>query len=206
MSSDTTILYVADPMCSWCWGFAPTLRALREVAPEVPVEIVLGGLAADSDEPMEESMRGYVKQAWHDVSKCSGVNFNFDFWDLCQPRRSTYPACRAVLVARQHNLASPMFDAIQQAYYLEARNPSDLDVLADVAQELGIPKPVFLESMQAPETQAALQVDFQTRRDLGAQSFPSLAVRHQGRLQLLHRGWCSPSAVQEIWRLWDHNA
>ena len=25
----TGLIYVADPMCSWCYGFAPSLTALR---------------------------------------------------------------------------------------------------------------------------------------------------------------------------------
>lgn len=182
------------------------MRALREMAPETPVQIVLGGLAPDSSAPMEEAMRGYVQQAWHDVAQHCKVDFNFDFWEQCQPRRSTYLACRAVIVARPYNLESAMFDAIQRAYYQEARNPSDLEILADVAEQLDIPKPNFFAAMQAQETQGALEFDFQTRRSLGVQSFPSLGVLHQGKPQLLHSGWCSPSDVQEIWRLWNDKA
>ena len=26
------LLYVMDPMCSWCWGFAPVLESLAEQA------------------------------------------------------------------------------------------------------------------------------------------------------------------------------
>ena len=26
------LLYVMDPMCSWCWGFAPVVAALAEQA------------------------------------------------------------------------------------------------------------------------------------------------------------------------------
>jgi putative protein-disulfide isomerase len=26
------LLYVMDPMCSWCWGFAPVAKALVEQA------------------------------------------------------------------------------------------------------------------------------------------------------------------------------
>ncbi len=24
------LVYVADPMCSWCWGFSPVIDAIRE--------------------------------------------------------------------------------------------------------------------------------------------------------------------------------
>jgi putative protein-disulfide isomerase len=90
-------------MCSWCWAFRPTLLKLREALPAgIEFEQLLGGLAPDTQ-------------------------FNFDFWHQTQPRRATYPACRAVLAARRLNPAmeNPMILAIQQAYYLQARNPSD---------------------------------------------------------------------------------
>ena len=29
-----TLYYVADPMCSWCWGFQPVLEKVKEAVPE----------------------------------------------------------------------------------------------------------------------------------------------------------------------------
>ena len=53
------LLYVMDPMCSWCWGFAPVVEALAEqaAAAGVPLQIVVGGLRRDqvaiaSDTPL----------------------------------------------------------------------------------------------------------------------------------------------------------
>jgi len=197
MTNATTLYYVADPMCSWCWGFAPVLKELTNRLPDVPVQIVLGGLAADSDEPMANGMRQYVQQAWRDVRAASGVEFNFDFWTQCQPRRSTYPACRAVILARLQNLESPMFGAIQKAYYLQAKNPSDASTLADLAAELGMDREQFQLDLNAPATQQLLEKDFHQRHQLGANSFPSIGIRHRGKNQLIHRGW---GDVENIWQ------
>ena len=43
------LLYVMDPMCSWCWGFAPVLESLAEqaAAAGVSLQLVLGGLRRD---------------------------------------------------------------------------------------------------------------------------------------------------------------
>ena len=44
-----TLYYVADPMCSWCFGFAPELAAIRAGLPaHIRLEYVMGGLARDS--------------------------------------------------------------------------------------------------------------------------------------------------------------
>ena len=38
------LIYVMDPMCSWCWGFAPVAAALIAQAHEagVPTHLVVG--------------------------------------------------------------------------------------------------------------------------------------------------------------------
>jgi len=43
--ADPHLIYFADPMCSWCWGFAPVIAQVRERYGEaLPVRLVLGGL------------------------------------------------------------------------------------------------------------------------------------------------------------------
>jgi putative protein-disulfide isomerase len=189
MQPASTFLYVADPMCSWCWGFAPVLAKIALAYPKIPIRIVLGGLAPDSDAPMEAEMRAYVQQAWRDVHTRTGAEFNFDFWQKCAPRRSTWPACRAVILTRRHGLEGAMFAAIQNAYYLQARNPSDPQILADLAADLGLDHSDFLRDLQAEPTQAELESDFELRRQLGADSFPSFGLQQDGELKFLHRGW-----------------
>lgn len=160
------------------------------------MRIVLGGLAADSDEPMAPDMRAYVQQAWDAVEATTGAAFDRRFWDGRNPdiRRSTYPSCRAVVLARRDGKEHAMFDAIQRAYYQEARNPSNADVLADCAQTVGLemPREEFLQALSAEETQAELEQDFTLRRELGANTFPSLALTGgaiSGAGVVIHRGW-----------------
>ncbi len=193
---DPRLYYVADPMCSWCWGFRPVLQEVVAALPEiVPVVYVMGGLAKDSDDPMPEATRAYVQRNWRDVTATTGAEFNWDFWSKCKPRRSTYPACRAVLAARaQREDAVPeLFDAIQRAYYEEARNPSDLETLTQVAGTLSPPLDVdrFERDIRSPEIEAQLQEGFNLRRSMGVREFPSVVVR-RGATQIdIVRGWAN---------------
>jgi putative protein-disulfide isomerase len=43
------LIYVMDPMCSWCWGFAPVADALVQQARAagVPLHLVMGGLRSE---------------------------------------------------------------------------------------------------------------------------------------------------------------
>ena len=191
---DLRLYYVADPMCSWCWGFRPVLQEVVAALPEtVPVVYVMGGLAKDSDEPMPEATRAYVQRNWRDVTATTGAEFNWDFWSECKPRRSTYPACRAVLAARaQREDAVPeLFDAIQRAYYREAGNPSDIETLTRIAGTLSPPLDVhrFDRDIRSPEIEAQLQEGFNLRRSMGVREFPSVVVKRGGAQMDIVRGW-----------------
>ena len=181
MRSSTELIYIHDPMCSWCWGFRPCLTRLRSLLPaQVGFRSLLGGLAPDSEHPMPAQMQQQLQSTWRLIQqRIPGTRFNFDFWRLCQPRRSTYPACRAVLAARALDPATEdaMILAIQQAYYLRAMNPSVEHTLVQLAGELGLPDTEFRELLHSKSTEAQLQQEIAGVRDLGVHSFPSLVLR-----------------------------
>jgi putative protein-disulfide isomerase len=180
-----TLIYVHDPMCSWCWAFAPVLERLqRELPAVVTTTRLLGGLAPDDDAPMTAAMRDYLQTTWRRImATVPGTRFNFDFWENTRPRRSTWPACRAVIAARGQSgdAEARMILAIQQAYYLQARNPSDAATLIALASEIGLDSDAFARSLDAPSTQAELAAEIQAARQLGADSFPSFRLRIGGR-------------------------
>ena len=185
---DATLYYVADPMCSWCWGFASTLEKLEaQLTPDVQLQLVLGGLAPDSDEPMDDATKAYVQRAWRTVAQATGAQFNFAFWEQCAPRRSTFPACRAVLAAGDRG--REMFTAIQRAYYLEARNPSDTATLIELASELGIPAQPFADRLASDATQHVLQSHFHLRDRLQAHGFPALLLERNHKVTSLAHGF-----------------
>jgi len=168
-------------MCSWCWGFVPVLSELLSTLPkEVEVNRLLGGLAVDSDVPMSNEMQAMLQETWRRIqAKIPGTVFNFDFWSKCQPRRSTYPSCRAVIAARQQGNAfdEAMTKAIQTAYYLQARNPSDIETLVELADELGLDVAQFKQDIASSVTQQQLEKEIELSRELHAESFPSLVLQ-----------------------------
>ena len=194
----STLYYIADPMCSWCWGFAPVLeQVVGELPSGVDIQYVMGGLARDSDEPMPQEVRAYVQNAWREVSVTTGARFNWDIWERCQPRRSTYPACRAVLAGGLQGALQEMFAALQRAYYTEARNPSDTSTHLALAGELGLDTDRFSEDMASTRVEELLRGDFAWRRELGVYEFPSLILETAGGRHSIVRGWATLDAVRE---------
>lgn len=193
------LYYVHDPMCSWCWAFRPVAAQIFQALPAgVTLVRLLGGLAPDSDEPMPRQMQAYLQSTWHTIEqRVPGTEFNFDFWSHCQPRRSTYPACRAVIAARRQDVAAEgsMILAIQQAYYLRAMNPSDDATLIGLAGEIGLDEARFAGDLRAPAIQQQLEQEIELGRAIGADGFPSLVLEQQGRCHRLNYDYCDPAPV-----------
>lgn len=171
------LFYIYDPMCSWCWGYAPTWQRLqRELTSEVDIIYGLGGLAEDSDVLMPEAMQVFLQQTWRKIAQQLGTEFNFDFWQHCQPRRSTFPACRATLIAREFGKEQEMLTAIQHAYYLQAKNPSNLDTLQALAVDIGLDGYDFLQKLKSQSVDEQLMAEINKMRSLPINGFPALVL------------------------------
>jgi len=179
------LFYVYDPMCSWCWGYRPTWLALQQAIIDnienIEIHYLLGGLAPDSTESMPQDMQHFLSQTWKKIANQLGTQFNFDFWQQCKPRRSTYPACRACLIARETGQEQEMIFAIQQAYYLQAKNPSDDPTLLSLATQLGFDEKLFINQLTNPITQQQLNAEIALARSLPIQGFPSLVLSIDGQ-------------------------
>lgn len=183
-TTDELVLYYGhDPMCSFCWAFRPTWTeiklALAKHTPPLKIISLLGGLAPDSDEPMPDAIRQKVSDAWHYIEKrIPGTQFNFDFWTTQQPRRSTYPACRAVYATRMlaPEREDDMTMAIQQAYYLNAQNPSNDDTLIQCAKSISLDETLFTDTYLGSQCSDGFIQEMQFARSIGISSFPSLVL------------------------------
>lgn len=174
------LVYVHDPMCSWCFGFDETLATIIEnLIGTVPIKRLLGGLAPDTDQTMPQHLQESLQATWRRIERdIPGTVFNYDFWQQCTPRRSTYPSCRAVIAARRQgeHFDELMTAAIQQAYYCKAQNPSDKETLIALAKGIGLKLGQFEADLDSTTVHQCLTDEIRAARSLGIHSYPSLAV------------------------------
>jgi putative protein-disulfide isomerase len=186
-------------MCSWCWGFSKTWSAIKSsLSDEIKIHYVMGGLAPDSNEPMTDEMREYIQMNWRKIEhSIPGTKFNFDFWSNCSPRRSTFPACRAVIAVRKQNpsFEERMINLIQRAYYIDAKNPSDDSTLIGLASKLDIDIEQFKKTLNDNETQSLLLEDISIAKQLGAQGFPSLLYKDSKEIRHLQIDYNNPRII-----------
>ncbi|MCB1844504.1 MAG: DsbA family protein, partial [Halioglobus sp.] len=176
-----TLYYFHDPMCSWCWGYRPSARQLFSALPRNVERVnILGGLAPDSDEAMPLAERAAIAAHWRRIENMLGTEFNHDFWSTCEPRRSSYPACRAVLAAARQGQEEAMILAIQEAYYLHAQNPSDDSTLLTLAESLDLDRARFNADLHSPSVNRELRGQVLFARQSPISGFPSLVLDING--------------------------
>ena len=176
-------------MCSWCWAFKPAWDKVKAaLLGKVKVNYLLGGLAPDNKEPMPIETREYVKGNWKRIQgMIPDIRFNYDFWTSCEPKRSTYPACRAVICAKQQHpdFENLMIYGIQKSYYLEAQNPSNDDVLINIAESLGLDTDKFKMDLKSSQVNEILLNEIKLARSMDMNSMPSLVLQINGTLKVI---------------------
>ena len=193
-SPESVLIYVYDPMCSWCYGFRSTWKALKSQLPEgLPVVSLLGGLADDSDVSMPEDMVEYLKRTWSQIESTCGVSFNHSYWDQTPPPpRTTFISCRAVIAAeRLAGRGEAFAERIQDAYYTEAQNVWDFNTLCDLAEAFGFQRSSFADALMSDDVRAVHNEQRQLAERLQVEGYPSVLLIHQGQaypIPVRHQG------------------
>lgn len=172
-------IYFADPMCSWCYGFAPVIRALADqFEGRLPMRLVMGGLRAGNTKAMTEKDREYIRGAWTRVGEASGQLFDFSFFEREHFVYDTEPACRAVVTMRRlaPEKALAFKARVSRAFYGENQDTTDVKVLAALAPEFGIEAEHFELEMLSADARNETFRDFLTSQQAGVQGFPLLAA------------------------------
>lgn len=189
---DREIICVVDPMCSWCWGFSPTIRAIHEAyGDKAPLWLMAGGLRPMNAAPMTEKSKAETRHHWEAVAQASGQPFNFTFFDRQGFVYDTEPACRALVTVRSLKPAAaiPYLEAVHRAFYAENRDVTDAGVLAELAEPMGIDRTAFAEVFPAREMMYQTAGDFYRSQSMGIQGFPTVVLRKGEEMRLLIAGF-----------------
>lgn len=199
MQAQEKLIYVGDPMCSWCYGFAPQLEKLvNEHTGTMEIELVTGGLRPYYYKPINE-MKDFLSHHWQDVQKATHQPFKYDILDRTDLNYDTEPACRAVVVVRSMNAAKEFdfFKMTQEAFYYHNKDLGLAESYFSILNDLSLNKEVFKQRFNSEQYKELVKKDFERAGELGVRGFPSVLYQSGDRITILARGYTSAERVNE---------
>lgn len=186
------IIYIGDPMCSWCYGFTPVIRELREkYRDRAKLSLVMGGLRPDGTHVVDQRYSAFLKEHWQEIGERTGQTFDLSILNSTGWIYDTEKACRAVVTIRLMQPGSEWeyFAAAQQGFYRDNHNPNDPSSFARLAERFGIDHDSFIRTYLGSEAIAATQGDFRWARSVGVESFPTVVLNDDRGLAALTVGY-----------------
>ncbi len=195
------LVYVGDPMCSWCWGMAPELRMLREFCQQKDLGFIIkvGGLRPVAVY-MDDELKGYLRRHWQQVNAITKQPFNYNLLDRNNFYYHTEPACRLVVAARKwlKDLELEWFEAIQSLFYTQARDLTDTANIEILCQKFNLKFAGFYAYFESPAVKQQTLNEFQQTRDWGINAYPTLVYRNSGQLTGVARGYRPFEEIRSI--------
>lgn len=201
------VIYVGDPMCSWCYGIAPVVAGLQDYCDQqdIAFEIVVGGLRSGGGDQWNEPFRDFLRHEWQKIAETTGQPFALKILDWEYFDYDTEPSCRAVIVARellpQDNQKSltKFLGQIQTKFYLENQDPKETHFYQSICEAFDISYKVFKERFESAEAKQQTIEDFRFCRELGVRGFPSFLLIQDQEVSLLTAGYTSlQSLIRKI--------
>ena len=192
------LVYVADPLCSWCYGFGPELAKLLARNPDARVDLVMGGLRPFNREAMSAAFKDMLRGHWGHVAEASGLPFASAVLAREGFIYDTEPPCRAVVTARSIDPAKALalMKAVQFAFYRDARDVTRADVLTEIATDTGYDRAPFGAMLDSEAMRDATKRDFATAQSLGVSGFPTLGVAYGAQIYRVTSGFATDDVLQ----------
>ncbi|MFN3584657.1 DsbA family protein [Phenylobacterium sp.] len=205
------LIYFADPMCSWCYGFSPVIEDIRRAfGRALPIRVIMGGLRPGTETPMTEAAKAEVVGHWRHVQEATGLPFDENALAREGFVYDTDPAARAVVVVRRdgEELATDYLGRVQRAFYAEGRDVTSGEVLAGLAVELGVDRERFLEQWSSEEAKQETWRDYAISQRAGVTGFPTLVggPNADGAYGVVTRGYAAQEPVVAALRNWLEGA
>jgi putative protein-disulfide isomerase len=202
MTHEQPILwYFADPMCSWCWGFAPVIDEIkRHYGGKFKVALMLGGLRPGVTTPLDAALRDEILHHWREVQRRTGQPFKFEGALPDGFVYDTEPPSRAVVTVGELNPAATFsyFKSIQHAFYVEQFDVTHPEVLAVLATPFGVAIPTFTEVFESELAREKTRAQFRKTRELGIYGFPTVVLQRGDDFEIITHGYRPFEEIQPL--------
>lgn len=179
-----TLYYVTDPLCIWCYGFAPELTLFKSKIPnDIKTITIHGGLFPNEKaRQANKEFRNYLKVAATRVTSMTRQIFTDKFWQRLASPGFMYdtepPALASFIVGHEINQQAilPFMELLQKKVFIEGYDPTNLNDLTSIAKEMNVNEERFRTMFTDTYCLQQLRKQYQFAKTLGAQSYPSLIL------------------------------
>lgn len=177
-----TLHYIYDPLCGWCYGAAPLVKAARQL---IEVRTHGGGMMTGANRMnVTAQLRAYVNQHDTRIAQLTGQPFGSAYTDglLCDTDAvlDSEPPIAAVLAAEViAGRGLDMLARLQIAHYVEGRRIAERSTLIEAASEIGIDTALFagaLDGQSGDEVRLHIAGTRRFMAAVGARGFPSFVL------------------------------
>lgn len=196
------IIEFTDPVCTWCWGSEPILRKIEtKYKGLVKIGFIMGGLVENMEDFRDEEngiggeiseVNKQIADHWMEASRRHGMPVKTEgFSFFTKDHVSTYPTNIAYKAAQfqGEEIANRYLRRIREAVAAEAKQANQIEVLQQLAKEVGLDEEKWLEYMNNGLAKLEFEKDLQLCRQFQIYAFPSYLVRNEEGKGMLLRGF-----------------
>lgn len=192
-NSALEIIYVGDPMCSWCYGIAKDLEQLKAYGEHenIPFKIVVGGLRPGGGDAWTEEFRSFLKNEWESINERTGQEFGNKLFELDSFDYDTEPSCRALVSLRRLSPEKELqlFEAIQRKFYFDNEDPKQIEFYASICKQFDLDFNEFTLLFESEDLQKETYKEFTLNREWGVKGYPTVLLRVKSELYLISNGY-----------------
>ena len=140
----TTIHYLFDPLCGWCYGATPILSGMVDVT-DVTIELLPTGLfSGEGARPMDDDFAAYAWSNDQRIARLTGQSFTDKYRTLVLgDRQQLFDSGPATVALTAVSITAPTQElqalkAIQHARFVDGQDITKLDTLVSILKTLGL--------------------------------------------------------------------
>jgi len=198
------IIYAYDALCGWCYGFSPVMEALHDKhQEEMEFEVLSGGMITGQRIGPIGEVAPYIRQAYRDVERATGVKFGEAFLkDVLANGKTIFtsvpPAIAlSVFKSYQKDKAVQFASVLQKAIYYDGLAPEDTEAYGALAEPFGIDGKTFAQQMNEDEFSTRAQQEFQRTQQFGVRGFPTVFAEVENTYYPLTRGYAPLAEIEK---------
>ena len=200
-SARPTLVYVGDPMCSWCWGYAPVVERLVGEH-DIGFRLIVGGLRpGPAAQPLNDHTKDFILHHWESVAAVSGQPFDRHAF-AARPATWMYdtegPAIAVVAMRNLHpERELAFFVRLQRAFYAEGIDITNAGAYASLLDD-DVDVEAFGTAVADEASRRGAWDDFAEARRLSATGFPTTLLKIGERRRMLAAGYQPYAQVDQI--------